>query len=267
MSTEIQPNQPKSAGQSFLEEYLESMIVYEDNCILAINKPSGVSVYGVSKTCPFGIAEAVAASQRADTHAVHRIDRDTSGLLLLGKSGSVRRSLSKQFSRRSIRKIYLALVDGQWDPALAGIIAPLTRHEPVRVELSEHAKRAATAFRLIAGLEDEQNNPYSLLEVHIFTGKTHQIRAHSKELDHPIVGDKIYNSDPIGFPRHLLHAWELTFIHPETKQPLTLHAPLEPDFGQIIIDLRINNATDTYRKILHETQAIRHSILLSDRGA
>lgn len=252
MSTEIQPNQPKSAGQSFLEEYLESMIVYEDNCILAINKPSGVPVYGVSKTCPFGIAEAVAASQRADTHAVHRIDRDTSGLLLLGKSGSVRRSLSKQFSSRSIRKIYLALVDGQWDPTLAGIIAPLTRHEPVRVELSEQAKKAATAFTLVAGLKDVLNNPYALLEVQLYTGRTHQIRAHLNDLGYPIVGDRVYNSDPTGSSRQLLHAWELTFTHPRTKQPLTLLAPLDPDFSQAILDLRINTVTGRYRKILEE---------------
>ncbi|MDO8577195.1 MAG: RluA family pseudouridine synthase [Candidatus Daviesbacteria bacterium] len=245
-------NLPESAEESFLRKYLERMIVHEDDSVLVVNKPAGVPVYGVSKICPFGIVEAVAASKRLDTHPVHRLDRDTSGLLLLGKSSSSRRALSKQFSGRRVSKIYLALVDGQWDPILAGIIAPLTRNEPVRVELSEQARKAATAFTLVAHLEDERYNPYSLLKIKIFTGRTHQIRAHLSSLGHPIVGDKTYNFDPTGASRQLLHAYEMTFIHPKTKQPLTLRAPIETDFGQAILGFRNNTATDSYREIISE---------------
>lgn len=268
----IQSNLPKSAEQSFMGKFLESMIVYEDNWVLVVNKPAGVSVNGASKVCSFGITETVVASQRLDTHPVHRLDRDTSGLLLLGKSRSTRGFLSKQFSRRSVGKTYLALVNGHWDPKLVGIIAPLTRSEPVRIELSEQARKAATAFTLVALLEDERYNPYSLLTIRIFTGRTHQIRAHSSSLGHPIVGDQVYNNkvvesfaynpNPTEAPRQLLHAYEMTFIHPKTKQQLTLRAPLEPDFGQTILDLRISTATDTYRRVLSEVRAFRYSTFL-----
>lgn len=268
MIIEFQPknhtNRPESREQSFLAQYVESMVIYEDSDILIVNKPAGVPVYGVSKTCPFGITEAVAASKRKDTHPVHRIDRDTSGLLLLGKSSGIRSALSKQFARGDVKKTYIALVNGEWDPKLSGIVAPLTSREPVRVELSEQAKKAATAFTLIATLRDQKNNPYSLLEAKPFTGRTHQIRSHLSCLGYPIVGDQVYNPDPTGSSRHLLHAFRLTFTHPRYRHPLSVHTPLEPDFAKTVLGLKINTATETYRKITNEARAINHSILLSD---
>jgi 23S rRNA pseudouridine955/2504/2580 synthase len=250
MLNETSNAQAVNFGPAFLEQF-NSCVIYEDDSVMAINKPAGVPVYGACSTSTFGVAEAVLKTAGPDINAVHRLDRDTSGLLLLGKKRANRRNLSNQFAKRTVRKTYLALVDGEWVEKIAGIIAPLTSSEPVRVDLYDRVKKAATGFSQIALFEDSNGKLKSLLKVRLYTGRTHQIRAHLAFLNNPIVGDKIYNEEtPDGFERQLLHAYQLTFNHPSTRNEQTLKAPIPNDFLSYVSNLRGLKITESLEAII-----------------
>lgn len=228
--------------------------VYQDEAVVVVNKPAGIYTSGASEKSPFGISELVQQLLGPDICPVHQLDGDTTGAVLLGKGRGNRGALSVQFRDRTIRKGYVALVDGEWDPRVTGIIAPLTpfiRSVRVRVEISQIAKQAVTAFQRIALLEDERGRLRSLLWVRIFTGRTHQIRAHLQSLGFPITGDQTYNDhDRIGFSRQLLYAYELTFCHPQSQEIITLNVPLVPDFHKFVSEMRIIEDSEMFDRVM-----------------
>ncbi len=228
----------------------EFHIVHEDDQLLVIDKPAGVAVHGGSGVA-FGVIEQLrrARPEARFLELVHRLDKETSGLLLLAKKRSALTALQTQFRERATGKRYLALVAGAWPPGQKvidialhkGLDAKGERH--VRVVADDHAdgRRSISLVRVVA--------PYarfSLLEVTLKTGRTHQIRVHLAHHGHPIVGDPKYGDfalnrellrGPLRFSRMFLHARELSFDHPASGERLTLMAPVPAECAGLLAAL------------------------------
>jgi 23S rRNA pseudouridine1911/1915/1917 synthase len=161
---------------------------------------------------------------------VHRLDKETSGALVIAKNDTTHRDLSKQFAARTMGKIYLALVAGTPRKA-AGVIDKAIERHPVHRQRMSIARRqgrsAKTDYRVLSSSGD-----VSLVECVLHSGRTHQIRVHLHDLGHPVLGDKLYAGKRAGnFPRQMLHAWKLSFRHPRTSEALGFTAPIPPDFA------------------------------------
>jgi 23S rRNA pseudouridine1911/1915/1917 synthase len=168
---------------------------------------------------------------------VHRLDKDTSGLLIVAKNDQSHKKLAQQFKNRSVEKYYYALVEGNLAYEKGKIDAPIGRDPNDRKKMAvrkHHSKNAVSRFKII-----EEFKNYTLVEVKIETGRTHQIRVHFSYLGHPVVGDKKYGSkNQLGAKRQLLHARKLIISHPETGKRLEFEAELKSDFKDILADLR-----------------------------
>ncbi|RZS34979.1 RluA family pseudouridine synthase [Corticibacter populi] len=223
-------------------------ILYEDEALIAIDKPAGVAVHGGSGVS-FGVIEQLRAArpEARFLELVHRLDRETSGILLIAKKRSALTRLQDQFRARSTGKTYLALVKGQWPANRKVVDTPLRKYllpdgeRRVRPTGKDDAEgmRALSLMRVRESFPPvpEQGLPAtSLLEVTIKTGRTHQIRVHTASGGHPIAGDDKYGDFDWnrrlarhGLPRMFLHAWRLQFSHPLTDAPITLTCELGPD--------------------------------------
>ncbi len=220
----------------------------EDDWLLAVNKPAGVAVHGGSGVS-FGVIEQLrrARPQARFLELVHRLDRETSGILLVAKKRSALTALQDQFRRRETGKTYLALVQGDWPASKKVIDTPLRkflvavpgspdgerRVKPTGKDDPEGMK-ALTLVRVARRIAHPLG-PMTLLEVTIKTGRTHQIRVHLASSGHPIAGDEKYGDfeynralHKAGLKRMFLHAWRLRFTHPSTGQAVQLEQPLEP---------------------------------------
>lgn len=222
------------ASMEFSENFAEH-VLYNDDDIVVINKPYGIPVTDTQEY-PTGVVNIVRSAINPDASPVHKLDKDTSGALIFGMTKKARRVLSNQFLRREVDKEYLALVDGEWNYKIAGIIGPILEGQVGRVEISEKAKKAATSFDQIGLFRDKKGGYKSLLMVKIFTGRTHQIRAHLRELGFPITGDHIYNPDSSDCHRQLLHAYRIKFRHPTTNEQMLIEAPIARDFERYVED-------------------------------
>lgn len=226
-------NQPPSTKLNHVAS-LESHILYEDEHLLVVNKPSGLAVHGGSGLS-FGLIEALRALRpnQKFLELVHRLDRDTSGCLLIAKKRSALRHLHEQLREKQIDKRYQALVAGQWPQNRFKVKAPLHKNtlksgERI-VTVDEEGKPSETRYRI---LQEFQNS--TLVEASPITGRTHQIRVHCLHAGHPIAcddkyGNKNFDSEmqTIGLNRLFLHAYSLAFIHPSTEQRMTSVAPLD----------------------------------------
>lgn len=212
---------------------LSGQVIYEDDFLLALDKPAGVAVHGGS-----GIATGVVEALREEREGarflelVHRLDRDTSGVLLLAKKRSALTALHREMREGRIEKRYLALVKGDWRNAKQSVRLPLekylTRAGERRVSVSRQGQPAHTVFYL-----QKSWRGASLLEAELLTGRTHQIRVHLSHLGFPIAGDAKYGDFAWnrelarqGLKRMFLHAARIAFDHPATGERLTLEAPL-----------------------------------------
>lgn len=219
----------------------EFPIVFEDEALLVIDKPAGTAVHGGSGVS-FGVIEALRAS-RPDARFLelaHRLDRDTSGLLMIAKKRSALLALHEMFRTGGGKKHYLALVEGDWVNARQHIRLPLTKwttqtgERRVKVEAD-----GQVAHTIVSAMR--RFNGYSLVDAELRTGRTHQIRVHLASSGFPIVGDDKYGRDEtraqfskLGFTRMFLHACRLEMPHPLTKDPLVLEAPLPPSCEKIL---------------------------------
>jgi 23S rRNA pseudouridine955/2504/2580 synthase len=238
-----------SAAQSGAIPPRDFPVLLEDEGFMAIDKPAGVAVHGGSGVS-FGVIEQLRMARPSinSLELVHRIDRETSGILLVSKKRSALLHLQNQFRERETGKTYLALVVGQWPSNRKVIDLPLERYlldngaqmgeRRVRVVSPQdpNGMRAITLVR-VARLV----GPYSLLEVTIKTGRTHQIRVHLASLGYPIAGDEKYANDEqnkalarLGLKRMFLHAWRLKFMHPRTGKPIELECPLPPELQSFV---------------------------------
>jgi 23S rRNA pseudouridine1911/1915/1917 synthase len=212
-------------------------IIYEDDDILVINKSAGIVVHP-----SFGHEDGTLlngliayAKKKFNPFLVHRLDKDTTGLIIFAKNEKSKISLSKQFQNRAVKKIYYAAVKGTIVENKGIIDAPLGRSPENRKIISVNAlakKNAISQFSVIARKED-----FTLLEIRIITGRTHQIRSHMKYINHPVVGDVAYGGpakvDGKFISRQMLHSHQISFTHPKTSKPLMFKAPLPKDMKEI----------------------------------
>ncbi|WP_439258416.1 23S rRNA pseudouridine(955/2504/2580) synthase RluC [Lonepinella sp. BR2271] len=224
---------------------LESQIIFEDDCLLVINKPSGIAVHGGSGLS-FGVIEGLRAlrPEARFLELVHRIDRDTSGILLVAKKRSALRNLHEQLRIKTVQKDYLALVRGQWQSHVKVVQAPLLKNELASgeriVKVSEQGKPSETRFSI-----EERYANATLVKASPVTGRTHQIRVHTLHAGHPIAlddkyGDKKFDEEmtAFGLNRLFLHAFNIRFEHPKTGETLQLTAPLDKNMKTILQKLR-----------------------------
>jgi 23S rRNA pseudouridine1911/1915/1917 synthase len=208
-------------------------IPYSDDDLLVVDKPAGVVVHPARGHRAGTLAQALAGVAAGGEDAgragiVHRLDRDTSGLLVVARTEAAHRALRAAMQRREITREYLALVEGR-PPARTGTIdAPLGRDRRVRTRISTDTDAPRPA---ITHFEIERALPRTtLLRVRLETGRTHQIRAHLRAIDHPVAGDPEYGTPGrLGLERQFLHATRLAFTHPVTGQPIDVSSPLPPD--------------------------------------
>jgi 23S rRNA pseudouridine1911/1915/1917 synthase len=213
-------------------------IVYEDASLIVIDKPAGLVVHPGAgqpdRTMLNGLlahSPQLAAVPRAGI--VHRLDKDTSGLLVVAKTVVAQANLVKQLAERSMRRVYLAVVQG--DPPASGVIdAPVGRdvRSRTRMAVSHRGKPSRTSYRVL-----ERFGHAALVECRLDTGRTHQIRVHFQHIRHPLVGDTVYRRGTrhgMDFPRQALHAIELSLKHPQSGKQMTWQAPLPADMKRLL---------------------------------
>jgi 23S rRNA pseudouridine955/2504/2580 synthase len=227
----------------------EFPVLMEDEAMMAIDKPAGVAVHGGSGVS-FGVIEQLRRARPASTNLelVHRLDRETSGVLLVAKKRSALKNLQDQFRDRETGKTYLALVLGLWPSNKKVIDSPLFKYT-VETGMGEGERRVKVVdkddpngMRSITLVRVARTvGPYTLLEVTIKTGRTHQIRVHLASQGHPIAGDDKYGDfehnkllHKMGLKRMFLHAWQLKFQHPQSHRPVSLQAPLPPELKNFV---------------------------------
>lgn len=221
---------------------LESQILFEDEAILVINKPSGMAVHGGSGLS-FGLIEALRAL-RPNTkmlELVHRLDRDTSGCLVVAKKRSALRNLHEQLRKKNVQKYYHALVKGRWSAKVTKVTEGLRKNdlksgERVVIVDNVNGKESETRFRVLQTYDGA-----TLVRAFPVTGRTHQIRVHCQVKGHPIACDAKYGAEDfdarmkdLGLKRLFLHAASIEFTHPRTEQRLKVEAPLGKELEQAL---------------------------------
>lgn len=233
-------------AEALAAEPVEFGVVYEDPDLVVVDKPAGLVVHpGAgrrSATLAAGIlhryprVEGVGAAGRWGL--VHRLDRDTSGLMVVALSPAAHAGLTDQVGRRQVQREYLALVDGGFPVPTGTVDAPLGRDpgRPTRRRVDPGGRPARTHYAV------EREYPaagVTLLRVRLETGRTHQIRVHLAAIDHPLVGDRVYRPGPdrVPAPRIFLHACRLAFTHPISGRQLEFESPLPPDLAAVLASL------------------------------
>ncbi len=230
-------------------EPLPLEILYEDADLVVLNKAAGMVVHPGAGNPDGTLVNALLAhcpdlggiGGKLRPGIVHRLDKDTSGVLVVAKNDRAIRSLQQQFKQRTVQKFYLALLIGAL-PRPEGLIdAPIGRHRVHRQRMAVNARgrTAQTRYQQLHLLRDAQGRAYSLVRVRLLTGRTHQIRVHFAWLGHPVLGDQVYGParSPLPVPRQCLHAHQLTFTHPTDGRSLTFTAPLPADFRAVLAEL------------------------------
>jgi 23S rRNA pseudouridine1911/1915/1917 synthase len=214
-------------------------ILFEDDDLIVINKPAGLVVHPGAGHREHTLVNALlhhcstlsGIGGKERPGIVHRLDKDTSGCLVVAKNDESHRGLSIQFAERAVEKIYLALVSEKLRRSAGVIEKKIGRHRVHRQRMSvtsERGRAARTEYRVLRLSEQA-----SLVECKLHSGRTHQIRVHLHHLGHPVLGDKVYAPKLTGkFPRQMLHAWKLGFRHPRMGEWRTFEAPLPDDFAE-----------------------------------
>ncbi|MFZ5775726.1 MAG: RluA family pseudouridine synthase [Thermodesulfobacteriota bacterium] len=227
---------PKAAGPSKKHHPRGLPIVYEDRDILIVDKPSGLLTVGTNrektKTVHFLLNDYVRkgiAKSRNRAYVVHRLDRETSGILLFAKSEQAKRFLQEHWDQTD--KQYLAIVHGELSVKEGTISTYLAENSALKVYSTPNpakGKLSQTAYQVL-----QESKGFSLLDIHLITGRKHQIRVHFAEMGHPVAGDKKYGNEPSPFKRLALHARSLSFIHPFSGKRMTFDLGMPAEFGRV----------------------------------
>jgi 23S rRNA pseudouridine1911/1915/1917 synthase len=237
---------PEARPAEAQPEAIPLEILYEDDALLVVNKPASLVVHPASGHETATLVNALLHHCRGQLSGiggvarpgiVHRLDKDTSGCLVVAKNDDTHLALSAQFAGRKVEKVYRAIVCGEVARDRGDIRVAIARHPSHRKCMAvdeERGRHAHTGYRVLTRLEGA-----TLVEAHLHTGRTHQIRVHFKFLGYPLVGDLVYGNrqnlrleDLTGYraPRQMLHAWRLSFLHPRTGRRVALEAPDPEDF-------------------------------------
>lgn len=248
-------------------EAIEVEVVLDDPEFAVVNKPAGMSVHAGAGDLSRSRGTLVNAmlyrfqtlspsTDELRPGIVHRLDRETSGLVIIAKTDYAHRKLAEQFQQRTVKKVYLALVHGSMPASTGTVNYPIerdpvhrTRMRALRQAEPERGRHATSHYKVIEQIES-QYGVFSLLEVRIETGRTHQIRVHLSALRHPVVGDSLYGAptrirplngagESLSLDRNFLHATRLGFNHPRTGQTLELSAPMPEKLQSFLNQLRL----------------------------
>jgi 23S rRNA pseudouridine1911/1915/1917 synthase len=224
-------------------EDLPLEVLYEDADVIAVNKPAGMVVHtGAGRHSGtlvnavlhrFGKLSSVGGDLRPGI--VHRLDRFTSGVILIARQDAAHRHLAEQFAARQVEKIYVALVHGKVKSDQGRITTPIARDPVRRVRMTARlsaGRQANTSYQVLKRFTES-----TLLEVKIGTGRTHQIRVHLASIKHPVVGDKLYGAPAGELGRYFLHARQITFTSPSSGERITVAAPLPPELEDYLATL------------------------------
>jgi 23S rRNA pseudouridine1911/1915/1917 synthase len=248
---------PERPLHEVLPEAISLNVIYEDPHIIVLNKPPGLVVHPAPGNYTGTLVNAllyhygslpssglgVQGNERERAGIVHRLDKDTSGVMVVARTHEALRSLSGQFKNRIVKKKYVALVAGVIKKGSGTIDASLGRHVKERKKISVHThspREAVTSF-----IVKERYGNATLVEVDIKTGRTHQIRVHMAYIGHPVLGDRLYGGSKATKPgegaiaRQMLHAESLSLRHPETGHPMTFSAPPPRDMMEVIEKIRV----------------------------
>jgi 23S rRNA pseudouridine1911/1915/1917 synthase len=249
ISVEVQPRPPLRAEA----ESIPLEVLYEDDDVIAVNKPAGMVVHAGAGTTRGTLVNALLGRGQALSQGgcalrpgiVHRLDKDTSGIILVAKNDAAHAKLGESFQRRDVKKTYITLVQGAIKHESGRIDLAITRDPKRRTRMTArrsivlgHAREARTDWRVLARIDAT-----SLLEVQLHTGRTHQIRVHLSALRHPVVGDTLYGAAPqlrVGkttlppLHRNFLHAAKLGFAQPRTGDWIELRAPLPQELREFL---------------------------------
>jgi len=252
----IEVHWPEARPAEAQPEEIPLDILFEDKSLIVVNKPAGLVVHPAAGHEEHTLVNALLFHCKGSLSGiggvarpgiVHRLDKETSGCLVVAKNDETHIALSEQFANRVVKKVYHAIVCGEVPREAGEIHAAIARHPTHRkrmaVQDDSDGRAAHTSYRVL-----EKLNHATLVEAQIHTGRTHQIRVHFLHLGHPVVGDDTYGSTKnkrlkelanYAAPRVLLHAKELSFIHPRTQKTLKFSAPLPDDFKQALKLLRL----------------------------
>lgn len=240
-------NIPNQKEPEIVAEDIKIQVLYEDEDILVVNKPKGMVVHPAAGNYSGTLVNALMAhcgENLSDINGVmrlgivHRIDKDTSGILIVAKNNSTHEILSEKFKNHDIKRVYHAVVHGVVREDLGKIDAPIGRHPVDRKKMTvntERGKRAVTHFKVIERFKDT-----TYIKATLETGRTHQIRVHMSYIGHPIIGDGVYGRKKEKYPieGQVLHAKELGFVHPSKNEYMEFEAPLPHYFCEILKKIR-----------------------------
>ncbi len=237
---------PENRVLEVLPQDIDLDIVYEDNDIIMVNKPKGMVVHPAHGNYQGTLVNAILAHCKGNLSGingvirpgiVHRIDKDTTGILVIAKNDNAHKHLAMQFKEHSINRIYVALVRGVISEDEGTIDMPIARSKSNRKKMAvdSNGKRAVTHFKVLERFKD-----YTLVELKLETGRTHQIRVHMSQINHPLVGDEVYSNgkNPFGIKGQLLHAQTLGVIHPVTNKYIEFSTNIPKEFSSVIEKLR-----------------------------
>jgi len=225
-------------------EDLPLEILYEDSDVIAIDKPAGMVVHAGAGRHSGTLVNALVHRFGKLSHVggdlrpgiVHRLDRFTSGVILVARTDTAHRHLAEQFSSRKVEKVYLALAHGRVTKERGRITTPITRDPVRRTRMTTklpHGRSAITEYGVLRRFE-----AFTFLQVKIGTGRTHQIRVHLASVGHPVAGDKLYGAPPSSAPRVFLHAHQIIFTSPTSGTEIKITAPLPEDLQQHLVTLK-----------------------------
>lgn len=241
----VEVNEPPPEKIDNLPEDIAIDVLYQDDDLIVINKPAGLVVHPGAGQREHTLVNAllfhfprlseIGGKERPGI--VHRLDKDTTGCLVVARTDQAHRSLSAQFAERTVEKFYLALIAGKLRKTAGTIEEKIGRHPVHRQRMSIASSRgrsAKTDYRVLSS-----SGEMSLVECKLHSGRTHQIRVHLHHLGHPVLGDKVYGGRfAKSFPRQMLHAWKLGFRHPRNEAWKEFEAPMPRDFQDATASLR-----------------------------
>lgn len=244
----------KECSEDIMPQTMPLSIVYEDEALLIVNKPAGIVVHPTHGHYTNTLANGVVAywqqqGEQFRFRPIHRLDEETSGLVAIAKNPYIHQQLSEQLQQGKVDKRYAALVYGTPNPSEGKIDAPIARdpkNPHLRIVTPEGAP-SKTIYQLQESYDgkDGLSNAASLISLKLLTGRTHQIRVHMRSIGHPLIGDKLYGMESVKMEplerqmtRHALHAAQLGFYHPMTKQYMSWQAPMPDDMKQLIHDMK-----------------------------